>query len=98
MRKNIIWYVVSFLAGVATSVAMLMLSLRFYVDIAHPYLVYFASLLITQAILLFMRNRSAAKISLAANTLAFFGQAAVFVFGAFAAFYCLIAIYPPNIK
>jgi hypothetical protein len=75
-----------------------MLSLRFYIGITHPYLIYVASFLIVQAILLFMRNRGGAEVSLKANVLTFFGQAAMFIFGAFAAFYCLISIYPPNIK
>jgi hypothetical protein len=90
------WYAGSFLAGVATSTAMALLALRFGVGIEHPYWAYFASLLVIQALVLFMRNRGGARPSLMANGLRFFGQTAAFILGTMGAFYSLIAIYPPN--
>ena len=96
-KKEVKWYVISFLAGAATSVAMIMLSLRFYVSMKHPYFLFFVTLLVVQALMLFMRNRGGAKASLG-NLLTFFGRAAMFILGGAGAFYCLLAIYPPNMS
>ena len=91
------WYIASFLAGLVTSVAMVMLSFRFHVGIQNPYFIFFVVLLIVQVLFLFIRNGGPTKSSPIANLLTFLGQAAVFILGGAGAFYSLMAIYPPNI-
>lgn len=96
VKKEVKWYVTSFLVGAATSVATIMLSLRFYVSIKHPYFIFLITLFVAQALMLFIRNKGSGKASLVGNLLTFLGQAAMFIVGGAGAFYCLMAIYPPN--
>jgi hypothetical protein len=97
MGKRIFGYVLSFFAGGAVSIAMLMLTSRFSIDITHHFFV-FAAIIVIGIILLFTRTSELAKRSRVATALSVFGHVVAFLFGAIAGFYSLMALDPPVIK
>ncbi len=89
-------YIVAGAFGALTSVAIMIASLKYYVGISNPYLVWAASFCVLEIVLILVRNRRGKQTSLSSNALAFSLDAVLFGAGAAAALYGLLAIYPPN--
>lgn len=90
------WYIISFLSGSVTSASIIMLVFRFYVDVRHPYWIFFSVLFIVQVIILLLRGSAISKKPLTKSLFIALAQATMFVLGGVGAFYFLMAIYPPN--
>lgn len=91
------WYVISLMGGCLISAVMIVLSLRLYVSLEHPYWIFAGSLIMTEAALVSVRNVRA-RASLMANGIAFLGQGMAFLLGGAATFFGLMAIYSPNFQ
>jgi hypothetical protein len=89
-------FVAFFLVGALTSFAILVAGLRFYVDVGNPYLIYAASFIALELIVLLIRMVRGKATSLLRRSLSVLSEGAVFVIGAWASLYGLLSIYPPN--
>jgi len=90
------WLIAAFVLGVLVASACVILALRFYIDISHPYLIGLSNLGLLGLFTLLWRNRREVRPSVTANALALLGQTVCFAVGAIGAFYVLMSLYPPN--
>ena len=90
------WLIAAFVLGVLVASAAVVLALRFYVDVSHPYLMGLSSLGAIGLLTWLWRIRREGRPSLTANALVFLGQTVCFAVGAIGAFYGLMSLYPPN--
>ena len=84
--------------GCLTSAVMIVLSLRLYVSLEHPYWIFAGALITTEGALMSVRNVAGQSTELRANVIALLGQSMAFVMGGAATFFGLVAIYPPNFQ
>ncbi|CAM3100946.1 hypothetical protein [Asticcacaulis taihuensis] len=90
------WLIGAFVAGVVTMFTLVMLALRLYVDIDHPYVVVAIVLCLFSVLTWICRNRASVKPSVASQVLIVIGQSLLLTTGAAGTFYFLMSIYPPN--
>lgn len=93
---NVLGYALYLLAGMTTGAAIVVASLKYYVDIGDPYVDLALVFITLQLIAVLVRKARGKPRQLRAAIFAVAIEAAAFAIGGLAAMYGLIAIYPPN--